>query len=667
MKQFIAPKGFRSLKQGMVYHLLPGSGGSGSLTFVGFHDQPIGYELSAISCAEFERARRGEDVLIDVSQKKTLPPWLSRLEANAFERLKLLKRHGDERAASHLETAEQRLQFIWQAVQSYSDILNTPDPEATLNAFARECQPPQNERRFRLWFFVYLAFGRQTVALLPDFFRNGLWSRSDPKHGGKKFGRPDASNGTGFGNPLTDAMKKVCEQGFRRFGGNGEKWSVIHAETLRQLFGAKTRGLPGAAPEFYHPKGEPIPTYDQFRHHIRKTLGPEEIRRVLLGDARVRRDEVLNRGYLTADLSDLMERGVVDSRVEAELPRSYLTDLPLPAFNVVELYCASSGAGVGIGWSLGSELGSAYKIALFCAAIGKERFGALIGMKIRKEDWPMQGLPMSLHCDRGPGGSSSVLDALDLNDLERSLSRSFNPKDNANAESKHPRARKRGGAPVHTVSNHTPIDLIRRSVAALILSNRTSSAISRTYGSLVAEGAATPNEVWAALDSVGRNAATTVAFDDAVRRFLKPVKFTVKAGHLMLKGRAYSSRQLMQSNLGRRARANSGLELTGYVIELAVRCAWVDLGDQLIEVEMQLPIRGKDHDYFVTLNDLEAEDAARNKNEYERRKGESAEIAHARNQFKDETGKEWTSGSIRSGRASNKTAQARREAEAARG
>ena len=78
---------------------------------------------------------------------------------------------------------------------------------------------------------------------------------------------------------------------------------------------------------------------------------------------------------------------------------SYIEGSDLPALVVVTIRDVASGKKVGIGFSQGSETAAAYRMAQFCAAIGLEAFGALLGLKIKDR---AKGVSPHMVTDRGP-------------------------------------------------------------------------------------------------------------------------------------------------------------------------------------------------------------------------------------------------------------------------
>ncbi|GAO91529.1 hypothetical protein PSA5_02450 [Pseudomonas syringae pv. actinidiae] len=102
-----------------------------------------------------------------------------------------------------------------------------------------------------------------------------------------------------------------------------------------------------------------------------------------------------------------------------------------------------SGAVVALGFARGHETMEAYRMALFCMAIGKEKFAELFGGTLKAGDWSSVGLSKAFVFDRGPAAAMNCEDAIDwLSRLELTPTHSGQSK--ASVESSHPREKQSG-------------------------------------------------------------------------------------------------------------------------------------------------------------------------------------------------------------------------------
>jgi hypothetical protein len=135
----------------------------------------------------------------------------------------------------------------------------------------------------------------------------------------------------------------------------------------------------------------------------------------------------------------------------------------------------------------------------------------------------------------------------------------------------------------------------------------------------------------------GRNDAVQISFEDAVRAFLTKVTFSLENGYLWLKKLRYSSDALGDALQRSRYRKQGVITFDGYVLDLCVRNAWVEMRGRLIEVEAQVPIRDDDRQLLMPLSDLDdyaqARLRARRRIEANRAPTESEAIEQSREAF----------------------------------
>jgi hypothetical protein len=665
---FIAPNGFKTMKAGVPYCLLRSDPILLRVLLVTFLN-PRHYDLVILARADFEEAldpesRKMPASIHRITKPDKRPTWLQRLEEMDPDTMPSLTqprglRDDGTECPAHSETVNARVRHILDAVKVFNEVLGDLNPDRVLNRYATKCEPRQNETRFRMWFYLYLAYGRSRWALLPPMFTTGTYDRLDPAYEGTKFGRKSEQNGAKFGFGLSKDMVTKILNGFHKHVKKARTFDDLWASIVITEFGCKavqSNRSSGSKACVIHPTGQPFPSANQVYYQCRKTVGKLEYRRLLYGEQRTRGDDAAVVGRYSDSLTNLMEVANFDARHIKELPKGYASGAVFPPLLAIELIDALSGRNVGIGFSLGSEIDDAYLASLFCAAIPKSKFGQIIGMTISDGEWPGHGLPISIISDRGPGASEAVRRALDRWHVEPEMTPSYTPQSNSTAESKHPKHRKRLGAPQHFASNLTPIDLIRRAVEQLLNQNRTASALSRATPRMILQSqVTTPDDLWNEMYAKSRISTIQIGFEDAVRTFLRPVKFVVKNGKLHLHEIRYDSSELMATPFAIRMRKIDGAAVDGYVFPMAVRKAWVQVNDKLIEVDAKLPARHGDSDLDLTLGEIEDYAAQLSKLETARRVQKGPEAVLSMQRFEQTTGHQWNEGSFKQGRPKKKT------------
>jgi len=674
--QVIAPEGFKTLKKGVVYHMLRSDPILLRVLMVSFYDRSVQskrllscrrYELAILSRDDYEKGlvpeSPGKDAPIKiVGALVNLPPWLHHLERfNNLDSLPQLHSSTKHRTDSHAVHVDERAAILQSAIARIDEIFSSQNPERELNRLARACLPKaQNESRFRLWFFCYVAFGYNRWALLPPLSEWGKWDRAAPERQEKKFGRPSGHLGTQFGSGRRADVLEKCIQGFRKFAKKYDNLAETYAATMLKTFGCI---VPPSVPGkhfFVHPKGEPFPSFEQFRYEVYKTIGAAEVRKVLYGEQRTRSEDDAVVGSYAESLSNIGEHGYFDSRVNFEHPRSYLSDDLIPKLHVVELIDGLTGHIQGIGFSLASETAQAYKAALFCAAIPKAKFGQILGLPICKDEWYGHGLPIGLTRDRGPGAADELAVAVKPWNIQLRLPPSYTPQSNSTVESKHRRSKRRTGAPEFVASKHTVIQMMRRETIRVITKNSTDCPQGRASDIAVVGGdVKTSGDYWRYMHDRHRSdLISNVPFEDAVRAFLVPIEFVVSKGRLFYQHREYRSAELMECGFSRAMRGMEGVLIKGFCYPMVMRTMWVDVKGQLVEVDAQMLSQDDDAELWVCQNELDAISAARSRASGARQAQKPIEIAAGFQKFKKVSGDDWHAGTRHSGRGKAKTKRA---------
>ena len=606
--------------------------------------------------------RHGIDAaIVPVTTKATLPPWLKNLEGVVFEadeRWIARDIDGRIRRLSPQDEAEGRLIAIAPALQRIDEILLAPNPDSILNRIARSTTPRINELRFRTWFYSYVAFGYRIWALLPPRAKWGAWNRLDKKYVDSALGRPPVHLEEMFTGRTTKTMIDKVVSGFKKYAKRCDNLTQVWAMTIRLDFGAEVIRKPGEKPRVYHPNGAPIPSFDKFYYHVRKEISREEYRKVLRGERNVAYEESPIKGSHSDDLESIGERAHYDSTHVKEYPKSYIGDYRLPALQTVYLTDGLGRQILGLGASLGAEDASSYKMSLFCSAIDKSRFGEIVGYPIHDADWPGKGLPVCIFSDRGAGAADEVRRALSKWHIAVEMSPSYDPRANSASETKNARRKRKGGAPQHKASTHTVIELFRREIQRVITKNRSDDVSGVASDRAIVEAAVkTPNDLHHYLTSRHRTSLIDITFDEAVRSFLQLVTFKVTKGRLYFKGREYSSPELFTSLMAKSMLQTKKLKPKGYVLPLFPRYAWLEFNGQLIEV------MSKAHgtEALPSLQELALIEADKSRLSGERQAERRIETVAGQAEFNAETGKEWHSNTIHTGKPKVNSTEAKDE------
>lgn len=258
--------------------------------------------------------------------------------------------------------------------------------------------------------------------------------------------------------------------------------TYIYREAMRRDFGCEVLKN-GKQKLLMHPKGEAFPSYGQYSYWVVKAFGLRQVQTTLYGQARMRSKKLPSAGRFTEELANLMERFEVDGYRVKERPKSVLNGAPMPALIVVRGICCTSGAIVGIGFSLGGEKTEAYRMMLFSAAISKSKFCWLFGLpNISNDDWPAMGLPGFYVSDRGPGASDKLVEDLAYAFPIKQIPQSWAGQSKALVESSQPREMHTEGEPNYLLSELDVIQMARREIMRAVSDNHTSNIGDRLLG-----------------------------------------------------------------------------------------------------------------------------------------------------------------------------------------
>lgn len=620
---------------------------------------PATADLILINRRAFEAGCQ-DGMIIPATTQDTLPPWLKELEGLDLSQIDQFRQSSFKQ--SHRQRVEERYLLIQPALAKIKEILASQDPVKEIHRYARQCKPKQNESRYRLWVLTYLSFGRNIWSLLPPFHHSGRWQRE--QYPDRKFGAPNLVYGKSYGNGMSKALAEQCLKSYLRRAAPGVKMSTIYQQAMIQDFKCQVSTSSSGMKTYLSPQGKSFPTEGQFRYQVRKALGRETIQKTLYGRVRHRTRIAASKGRFSEEISNLMERVEADGYYTRERPRGYLEGTTLPALCVVIGRDLLSGMKVGIGFSFGAERSTAYQMMLFSMAVPKSFFCSLFGIILKEGEWPSEGICGHLGIDRGPGSRKDLIAQMENRFPIRDMAPSWSGQSKATVESSHPREIALEGEPTFRQSALTPVELAKREILALIRFNNVANMEDRIDPeSDMALVPPSPVGLWNYYDKIFRNDAHSMSIDEAVRTFLSVAEFSLREDGVYLGARRYQSKELVEQGLFERSGQfyNIGTTLPGFVLDLCIRHAWVEVKGRLYMLEAVLRIRGDEETLWMSLSELDQWEEARAKINSEFRIHQNACSSDLHQRFYEDTGKPWDSASRRSGRP-KKNAQSRQEA-----
>lgn len=663
--QLAAPEGFDQLVQDLTYHFLKSDAVNRRVLLVHFavakSFEKTKAQLIVMTRDRFETGITDE-MIVPLTTQSALPPWLKEMEGIDLSSLDLFR---PQLKIPYWSRVEDRLLTIISTLKVVDTILTAPDPAAEINRSALACKPVQHETRFRLRLLTYLCFGSNVWSLLPPFHRAGNWPRFD--HPSTKFGAPSIAYGARYGYPSSEAMAERCVLCYIKYAKVGMNLTEIYRLSMTEQFKCKTMKLDSGMEIYVHPKGEPFPTYWQFKYRILKEFGLEQVQRALYGDVRHRARLAATKGHFSEDVANLYEKVEADGYFTSERPRGYIEGASLKPLCVVTSRDVLSGKKLGIGFSFGAERSTAYRMMLFCMAVPKDFFCMLFGIPFHKGEWNNVGLPAHFGVDRGPGARQALIADLEKRFPIKEIAPSWSPQSKATIESSHPRDLKMEGQPTYVQSKLTPVQMAKKEILRLIKYNHTANVSDRIDpDSDLAFIPPNPISLWNYYDGRFRNDAQPMSIDEAVRTFLTPVDLSMHDDCVWLESRRFNSPELEKTGIfAKAARSNEEApKLQGYLLDLCVRYLWVEVKGQLFLVEAKLRTRGDQEALWTSLDELKQWSEARRKVDSAFALHQHAASSKYMSRFKEAIGKSWDSGVRRAGKATRDATARQEEAEA---
>ena len=663
--QLHAPHGFEGLVAGVTYHLMYSDAARNRVLLLTFNasstakaerSKPvISGDLKAVVVFlhrdRFEEAIKSELIRPSPCQRD-LPHWLDGV--TLAELIEHDRCHADM-TRPHEGRIDAMLAHLWPALERVRAVFEATDPAAYLNKLARACTPAQNESRYRLAFFSYIAFGQERLALHYRMTEIGKWDRKSHE---RKFGRPSKFGARHGHSSCGDDVKPKCEDGFRRFATPGASMRSIYRQTMLKVFGCMPQTGPDGRMAFSHPEGARFPTIRQFTYRVNLAFDLETRRLMKYGASRFKSEFAEPRGSFIASVAYAMEALQSDAYFVEDVAKGYLEGSFLPRLCVVRFICVGTGAIVGIGFSVKGERAEAYRMAKFCMAVDKVWFCKLFGIVIREDEWPTVGLPMHDLTDRGPGATSGG-DPVDAGLLStiKEIAPSYSGQSKANVETRHPKSVKPEGAPQFKVTSQTLAQLAAREIWRVIESNKTTDVISRLGPSALSAGVLpTPIGLWNYLTSLGRTMAYRIPQEQAIRGHLKKIDVTVEDGAVYFLGFRFWSKALHSSGV-----LTGAYAIQGYAFPMCLRHIFLDTPGGIIVVDAAFGIQTAEGEMFLSIEELEQLAELRSRERASLTVHREAAKADVAERFEAQTGDSYENFETKPGRAKRGNAASQEE------
>lgn len=659
--QLIAPNGLGSLAKGIRYYFA-GRRKDGKVLLVWFAQHKKVWRTHCITMVaqEFEEAFIGEQKLLHICEKqRTVPEWLENEEGLNYDELDSLRK---VKKQTYRQQVEKRLLKITPALENEYEILNAKDPLKAIAKYAyaddRDCI--QHPHRLQNWFFAYILHGHDIWTLKQPTGQCGKWNRQSEKHAAKKFGRPSLDKGRKNGWP-SFLMRLQIEKSYLARCGLGITMRRIHREAVREDFGCKTMNGDDGKLVIYHPENKPFPSYGQFRHVIVSIFGLKEVQTTIYGAYGLRNHASVELGNYTQQYANILENMEVDAYFVSERPKATNSDEPMPPLGVARAICVTTGACVGVGFSLGSETAEAYKSMLFSAVVPKSYVARLYGIPPEILNWNMQGLPPAFKSDRGPAGSHHFASDLEQRFPMKTMTPSYSGQSKPSVEGSHPRDINPEGPPTYLISDKTVIEMVKREVQRAASDNRSSDISSRLSDEMIhvfrQEGrVATPQHFWEVLSGRFRTSAHSMSIEQAVRAFWTPVTFNVDRHGVKYRHRYYSSNTFKEEGIHSALLKLSEGGIKGYVLNMVVRYIYVEVRGKLIELEATRFTRIDQEEFFIPLSELESTARELSILKSETRNSIEANLIDRDAKYDSITGKNWDGGIRKNGNPKRPTA-----------
>ena len=600
-------------------------------------------------CVQYITLSRSEFLCLEQSSaiylrepQRLLPVWLEPVEGVNFEEVENLRYKSKKRTYS--DAVADRLIQISGGASELSAILLEPNLERAIGTFQKKDALGCNRNRFKLWFWSYVLHGFNRWSLQQKTHGCGGWDRGAEQHRHKKFGRPSLTP-TSFTSSSV-LFDKQCVASFKKQSRKHKTWLTIYIAALRHDFKVVAVRQPDGSVRLINKENEPFPSSQQFRYCVLKELGVEHCNVRLYGRKHARQIARHDEGSFKVATRNILEKMEADAYHSAILPVAIGGEGAAAPLIVCRGICTTVSGFPGIGFSEGAERGEAYCSMLFSCVAPRDLLERIYGFSSGTlVDWVICGISAEFRTDRGPGATVGANDSEYFNHPISSLTPAGEGQSKADIESSNPRSSHIEGRTHPQLSKLTIHELMKYEILQTLKIND-SRALATNLPPEVAqhfrkEGlAATPNNYYRYLDERHCTSAIQVDLSTAIRAWCKKVTFRLERGCVQLEARPYSSAKLVESHFFRTT-IREGQELTGYIVPLTIRVAWVEIEGLLIEVKAQLPFRAQSEELDATFEQAQAHSDDVRKLNSASRDSIVAETLMTQQTFEEETGKAW--------------------------
>lgn len=650
--QLHAPDGFECLSKNVRYYYLCSDDETKLTTLANFSEQCSGrrVQLHRLQNDRFWSAIDvGRITKYGLAECVNVPAWLWRMEGRnvALEDSKRIKP-----VLTYIGIAEQRYGYIEALLPQLQEIIRSTSPFALLNRHAKSVKPVQNRQRIAEWFFAYICHGQQLAALTPAYRNTGTYDKSAEKYNATHFGKVSIDKGRLSGWPSA-MFSETIRTAVDHFLGMEMTKSEIYKQSLVKYFGCRGRKNARGDWELYHPEGKPFPdTEGKFWYQWYKYCNLRTTNLRHYGEHHVRATSGTKGSYaqtVPAILSELE----ADGYYLEERPRLLIDEGHGNPLCVVRGVCVATKNVVGVGFANGTEDGDAYRMMLFCAAIGLDEFALLFGLE-RKDllDVAVKGLPSHIISDRGSAPIAAIISSLKEKYPVREMTQTYSGQSKPTVEAGHPRTKNVERPANHVTSDKNVIQLIRREICRAAIDNHVRDVGDLITGQRALDGVATtPYALAQYMDSKGLNDAIQVTCDTAVRRFLWEASFELRDGGLWLGSQCYTCPELDASDVYVTLSPGQKILVPGYHLKLNLKWAWVEFRGQLIKLRRKFSVLEGDADAMMTIDDIQKEAEIKRKLAAEHRRSATAAKVEGVTRYEGATGNKWGGTERNPGRA----------------
>lgn len=492
----------------------------------------------------------------------------------------------------------------------------------------------------------------QLAALWPEYPNTGTYDKSADKYNSTHFGKVSADKGRLAGWPssmFSETIKKAVDY----FLGSEMTKGQIYEQSLRKFFGCRARKDERGDWQFYHPDGKPFPdTQEKFWYQWYKHCDLRKTNLRHYGEHHVR-SQSGTKGSYAQTVPSILSELEVDGYYLKERPRLYQGEGHGDRICVVRGVCVATKNVVGIGFAHGTEDADAYRMMLFCAAIGIDEFASLFGLS-RNDllEVVVKGLPSHIISDRGTAPVSAIIGNLQEKFPVKEMTQAYSGQSKATVESGHPRTKNVERPASYVASDKTVIQLIRREICRAAMDNHVRGIGDLIIGPRALDRVAySPAALAQYMERKGLNDAVQIAFLTAVRRFLWKAEFELRDGGFWLGSQCYSCPEIDAIDVYASLSPGQTIPVSGYHLKLNLNWGWVEFRGQLLKLRRKVVVSMDNQDEMMSVEDIKREAEIKSELAAEHTRSAAAAKVEAIARYEESTGVGWEGAERKPGRA----------------